>query len=54
MLIEKPCGKTHIQFFIEGICIATVRTEYAKAFREAVEKYAPNANGTNQNSEEKT
>lgn len=39
-MTELKCGKTHIQFFIEGICIATVRTEYAQAFREAISSYA--------------
>ena len=35
-LTELPQGRTHVQFFLGGICIASVRVEYAHAFRDAV------------------
>lgn len=37
MLTELKCGKTHVQFFIEGNCIGTVRVEYGEAVRAAIE-----------------
>lgn len=37
MLTELKCGKTHVQFFIEGNCIGTVRVEYAEAVKAAIE-----------------
>lgn len=36
MLTELKCGKTHVQFFIEGNCIATVRIEYEAVVKEAL------------------
>lgn len=37
MLTELKCGKTHVQFFIEGNCIGTVRVEYGEAVKTAIE-----------------
>lgn len=48
MLTELKCGKTHVQFFIEGNCIATVRNEYAETVKAAIEaQLVPIANDAN-------
>ena len=38
MLSEVKCGKTHIQIFLDGICICTVRVEYAQSVKDVIEQ----------------